>query len=70
MTQGSAARGEGGAARRILVVDDEEGLRQSLAANLELEGYTVVEASGGLHAIELVRESDFDLVITDMRSNF
>lgn len=55
------------AARRILVVDDEEGLRQSLAANLELEGYEVVEASGGLQAIELVRKGDFDLVITDMR---
>ncbi|MEP7121204.1 MAG: response regulator [Byssovorax sp.] len=53
--------------RRILVVDDEDGLRQSLAANLELEGYVVAEASGGRQAIELVRESDFDLVITDMQ---
>lgn len=52
---------------RILVVDDEEGLRQSLAANLELEGYEVVEAENGLRAIELVREGDFDLVITDIR---
>ncbi len=59
----SAAR-EG---HRILVVDDEEGLRQSLAANLELEGYEVVEACDGLQAIELVCEGHFDLVITDMR---
>jgi DNA-binding NtrC family response regulator len=54
------------AARRILVIDDEDGLRQTLAANLELEGYEVVDASSGLDAIELVRSSDFDLVITDM----
>src|SRR4051812_37130854 len=53
--------------RRILVVDDEEGLRTSLAANLELEGYEVHEASDGARAIELVQAEDFDLVITDVR---
>src|SRR4051812_14568141 len=52
---------------RILVVDDEEGLRQSLAANLELEGYEVIEASNGYDAIELVERMPFDLVITDVR---
>jgi DNA-binding NtrC family response regulator len=71
MTPGSSddddGRGAATAPRRILVVDDEEGLRQSLAANLELEGYEVVEAGGGRQAVDLVRESNFDLVITDMR---
>jgi two-component system response regulator HydG len=52
---------------RILVVDDEAGLRTSLAANLELEGYQVVEAGDGPTALALVRESSFDLVITDVR---
>jgi two-component system response regulator HydG len=61
------ARGAVRAPHRILVVDDEEGLRQSLAANLELEGYEVVEAEDGRRAIELVRDRDFDLVITDIR---
>jgi two-component system response regulator HydG len=48
-------------------VDDEAGLRASLAANLELEGYDVVEAEGGARAVELVREGPFDLVISDVR---
>lgn len=52
---------------RILVVDDEEGLRQSLAANLELEGYEVVEAPDGRAALSQVRAEPFDLVITDVR---
>lgn len=52
---------------RILVVDDEAGLRASLAANLELEGYSVVEASSGAEAIDLFRRESFDLVITDIR---
>jgi two-component system, NtrC family, response regulator HydG len=53
--------------RRILVVDDEEGLRTSLAANLELEGYEVAEASSGPQAIDLVRGQPFDLVLSDIR---
>jgi two-component system response regulator HydG len=55
------------ASNRILIVDDEAGLRTSLAANLELEGYQVVEAGDGSHALSLVREGAFDLVITDVR---
>ncbi len=52
---------------RILIVDDEAGLRTSLAANLELEGYVVAEAADGLQAIDMVRETPFDLVISDVR---
>jgi two-component system, NtrC family, response regulator HydG len=59
----SASKGN----NRILIVDDEAGLRTSLAANLELEGYEVVEAGGGAGAVELVREAPFDLVISDVR---
>jgi two-component system, NtrC family, response regulator HydG len=52
---------------RILIVDDEAALRTSLAANLALEGYKVVEAEDGARAIELVREGSFDLIISDVR---
>src|SRR5689334_19410423 len=52
---------------RILIVDDEDGLRMSLAANLELEGYEVVDAPNGMAAIEYVKQQSFDLVITDVR---
>ncbi|WP_437675688.1 response regulator [Sorangium sp. So ce131] len=53
--------------RRVLVVDDEEGMRATLAANLELEGYEVAEARDGAHALELVRQQRFALVISDVR---
>jgi DNA-binding NtrC family response regulator len=49
------------------VVDDEESLRTTLAANLELDGFDVVEAADGTEALELVRQRDFDLVLTDIR---
>jgi DNA-binding NtrC family response regulator len=52
---------------RILVVDDEEGLRITLAANLELEGFEVIEADSGEHALQLLKTEDFDLVLTDIR---
>lgn len=52
---------------RVLVIDDEEGMRVTLAANLELEGYEVVEAADGQRALEIVAEQPFSLVITDIR---
>ncbi|WP_437724211.1 response regulator [Sorangium sp. So ce861] len=55
------------ATRRVLVVDDEEGMRATVAANLELEGYEVVEARDGAHALELVRQQRFALVLTDVK---
>lgn len=51
----------------VLVVDDEEGLRITMAANLELEGFVVTEAENGLQAVELARTTTFDLVLSDMR---
>jgi two-component system, NtrC family, response regulator HydG len=53
--------------KRVLVVDDEKGVRTTLAANLELEGYEVVEAESGFRAVELAKERPFEVVITDMR---
>ncbi|WP_437989536.1 response regulator [Sorangium sp. So ce145] len=53
--------------KRVLVIDDEEGMRVTLAASLELEGYEVVEARDGIHALELVRQQAFTLVISDIR---
>jgi DNA-binding NtrC family response regulator len=56
-----------GERKRVLVVDDEEGMRITLAANLELEGYEVVEAGSGARALALVAEQPFSLVVTDIR---
>lgn len=52
---------------RILIVDDESSLLLTLAANLELEGFDVVEASSGERALEHVEQQTFDLVLSDIR---
>jgi len=52
---------------RVLVVDDEEGIRSFVAECLELDGHTVDRAADGAQALERVRERAFDLVITDLR---
>ncbi|MGA7721375.1 MAG: sigma-54 dependent transcriptional regulator [Ignavibacteriaceae bacterium] len=51
---------------RILVVDDEDIIRESLAFVLRKEGYTVHEAENGLAAYNKLVEESFDLVITDL----
>jgi DNA-binding NtrC family response regulator len=52
---------------RVLVVDDEHNLLMTLGANLELEGFEVHTADTGERALELFREHDFDLVLSDIR---
>lgn len=52
---------------RILLVEDEESLRITLSANLELEGYEVVEACDGAEALALLESRSFDLVLSDVR---
>jgi two-component system response regulator HydG len=55
-----------GASGRILVAEDDGGVRVGLVANLELEGYEVTEAQDGARALELLAEREFDLVISDV----
>ena len=51
---------------RILVVDDEAGIRDVIKEYAEFEGHEVEEAADGMAAIELVKEKDFDIVILDI----
>ena len=51
----------------VLVCDDEELIRWSLAEHLRGQGYTVVEAEDGLDALEKVEASAPDLVLTDIK---
>jgi DNA-binding NtrC family response regulator len=51
---------------RILVIDDEDGIRRALRTVLERAGYRVREARNGLEALRLWREEAGDLVITDI----
>ncbi len=50
----------------ILIVDDEEIIRESLSFVLAKEGYRVQDAANGRIALEMIREQTFDLVITDL----
>lgn len=59
-------RQETAIARRILVVDDEQSIREVVGQYLELEGYTVLQASNGLDALRLAEEYPPDLVILDL----
>jgi DNA-binding response OmpR family regulator len=52
---------------RLLIVEDEENLRDLYAEELEESGYEVARAANGKEAIDLVRKKDFDLVIMDIR---
>ena len=52
---------------KILVVDDDQGMREFLEILLAREGYDVTLASGGKEAIGLCRKYKFDLVITDLK---
>jgi DNA-binding NtrC family response regulator len=52
---------------RILVCDDQEMMRDSLAATLVREGHEVVAATDGPFALEKIAERRFDLLITDLK---
>jgi DNA-binding NtrC family response regulator len=50
----------------ILIVDDEEIIRESLTFILAKEGYRVREAPNGRVALDIIREEGIDLVLTDL----
>ncbi|HEU5089492.1 MAG TPA: response regulator transcription factor [Roseiflexaceae bacterium] len=52
--------------RKILVVDDEPGLRELVRINLEHEGYGVMQAGNGVECLAIVRQTQPDLVILDV----
>ncbi len=51
---------------RILVVDDEEPVRQAIVDSLHHDGYEVRAASDGIAALEYLEREPFALVITDI----
>jgi two-component system, NtrC family, sensor kinase len=52
---------------RVLLVDDQPELRRLFRRSLAKAGHQVVEAWDGRCAIELLRQSSFDVVISDVR---
>jgi len=52
--------------KRILVIDDESGVRRLLTDLLAGEGYDVSEASDGIRGLERLRDVSPDLIILDL----
>src|ERR1700674_2139934 len=52
---------------KLLVADDDPGLRESLERTLTREGYQVVVASDGQAALERLQGGPFDLILTDLK---
>lgn len=52
---------------RVLIVDDDDGMRETLADILVTLGYDVVKASDGYHAIDHVNKHDTDVAFIDVR---
>lgn len=52
---------------RVLLVDDEAGVRRSISRLLRRSGFAVTEASGGEAALELLRQGRYDVVLSDLR---
>jgi two-component system response regulator ResD len=50
----------------ILIVDDEERIREVVKEYCLMEKYDVIEASDGLEALEMVKNNDIDLIVLDV----
>ena len=59
--QRTAAKG------RILVVDDEEIIRQLFKETLQREGHRVITAGSGNEALKFISDWDFDLIFLDLK---
>lgn len=53
--------------RKLLLIDDDPIVLQSLGKLLEVEGYQVESARNGFEALEKAQDQVFDLVISDIR---
>ncbi len=51
----------------VLIIDDEEDIRDVLAFELGREGFDATTAADGLQALEAARGRHFDLAITDLK---
>ena len=52
--------------KKILIVDDDEGLRSVLKRNLEQKGYQVTIAASGSGALKLFAKNAPDLIVSDV----
>ena len=52
---------------KILIVDDEETIRNVLSEHLRPHGYTIEVAGSGQEALKILEKEEFDLIIADVR---
>ena len=52
---------------RLLIVDDEENIRETLKEILEYEGYEIEEAPDGEKALTLIKKFNYDAVLADIK---
>jgi len=55
------------ATSKILVVDDEQSVATTIKAILQLDGSEVTAVTSGKEAVDLLKEQEFDVVLTDLR---
>ena len=60
------ASGESSQAKRVLIVDDDETVRDSLNDFLEFHGFAVAAVASAPRALEVLAKDEFDLVISDL----
>ena len=53
--------------KRVLVVDDDEGIRDFLKDSLEMQGYTTFASTNGADALAFLENNEVDLVLADVR---
>ena len=54
-------------AKKILVIDDEELVSESLKKLLKREGYEASVARSGVEALAKIKDAEFDLIVSDIR---
>lgn len=52
---------------KILVVDDEPGMREGLGKALGFEGFSIETAKGGTEAVHMIKDTDIDLAFVDLK---
>ena len=51
---------------KLLIVDDEKGIRDLIRKYAQFDGYEVEEAENGMDAVEMCRKRVYDLIIMDV----
>jgi DNA-binding NtrC family response regulator len=53
--------------KTVLLVDDEESIRESIGKILTLKGFNVIQAENGIDAFDIIKKQEISFVISDVR---